>query len=139
MLHFICGVMATYFGYVLYNSLSANSKGILVSVIFSFCFSMCFGVLWEFIEFSYDKYLGSDMQKDVVLESFNTAYFSSVDNIENISRISKTEIHTDSGVIVVDGYLDIGLFDTINDLFIDMIGSFFASFGIFFIKKDFIV
>ena len=139
MLHFMFGVMATYLGYIVFNSLNMQKKSIFLSVMFSFCFSITFGVIWEFIEFGYDKYLGSDMQKDVLLDRFNTAYFSSVDDIRNLSNINRTEIHTDSGVIVIpNGYLDVGLSDTMKDLIIDAIGSTFASCILYFyIKKDF--
>lgn len=101
-----------------------------------FSFSITFGVLWESIEYGFDKYLDGDMQKDVLVNSFDTSYFGTTNDIKKINNIKRTEIYTDSEIIVVyDGYLDIGLCDTMEDLIIDMIGSCFGGFVLFGYKK----
>ena len=88
------------------------------------------------VEYGFDKYLDGDMQKDVLVNSFDTSYFGTTNDIKKINNIKRTEIYTDSEIIVVhDGYLDIGLCDTMEDLIIDMIGSCFGGFVLFGYKK----
>lgn len=139
MLHFISGIVVTYFGYLIINRFIKDESKIFIIALFSFCFSSFFGLFWEFIEFGYDRCLSSDMQKDRVINSFNTAYFNSTSDIKRLNEIYKTEIYTDSGIITIKkGYLDIGLIDTMADLIIDVFGSLCGSIFIY-IKKDFII
>lgn len=130
VLHFVSGSIVTYASFLLFNKFIkiVNFSTILMCIVFSFSCSLSFGVLWEFVEFSFDKYLESDMQKDAILTSFNTTYFSSVYNINHVGSITKTKIYTNNSVISIDnGYLDIGLYDTMIDLIIDSLGALFAS------------
>lgn len=73
------------------------------------------------------------MQKDTFLNNFNTTYFGSTNDLTYVDDIIKTEIYTKNGVISIDkAYLDIGLCDTINDLFIDFLGALSTSLYIGF-------
>ena len=129
------GVMCVYLGYVIFNNLVFSKKVVVIPLI-ALCFSITFGVLWEAIEYGFDKYLDGDMQKDVLVNSFDTSYFGTTNDIKKINNIKRTEIYTDSEIVVVyDGYLDIGLCDTMEDLIIDMIGSCFGGFVLFWYKK----
>ena len=38
----------------------------------AFCFSMTIGVVWEFFEFGMDTFMGTDMQKDTIVQSITT-------------------------------------------------------------------
>lgn len=139
ILHFVFGCIVSYLSYLFFNKYIRiiNFSTILVCMIFSFCFSLSFGVIWEFIEFSFDKHLESDMQKDTLLKNYDTSYFGSTDSLTHINSIVKTEIYTNNGVILVDGYLDIGLSDTMTDLFVDCLGALFTSLiiGYYLTKK----
>lgn len=137
MLHFVSGIVVVYFGYLIVNRFVKDKSNILIIALFSFCFSSFFGLFWEFIEFEYDMCLNSDMQKDRVINDFNTTYFSSLSDIKRLNRIYRTDIYTDSGIITIkNGYLDIGLIDTMIDLITDVLGSLCGSIFIY-IKKDF--
>lgn len=99
----------------------------------SFCFSMTIGVLWEFFEFFMDQFAGMDMQKDTVISKVTSV------SLNEAGRNVPVTIEIDS--IIVNGtewagYLDIGLIDTMSDLFVNFIGAvIFSIFGYFYIKN----
>ena len=142
-LHTIKGFLATAVGFSLVDLLNKNSKDINLSPFYlclvAFCFSMTIGILWEFFEYGGDKLMKFDMQKDTLITNISSVYLNP-DN-ENkpvvVDNIGKTEIFDKDGKLlyVIDGgYLDIGLNDTMKDLFVNFIGalvfSFFAYIGL---------
>ena len=142
-LHTINGFLATAVGFSLVDLLNKNSKDIKLSPFYlclvAFCFSMTIGILWEFFEYGGDKLMKFDMQKDTLITNVSSVYLNP-DN-ENkpvvVDNIGKTEIFDKDGKLlyVIDGgYLDIGLNDTMKDLFVNFIGalvfSFFAYIGL---------
>ena len=142
-LHTINGFLATAVGFSLVDLLNKNSKDINLSPFYlclvAFCFSMTIGILWEFFEYGVDKLMKFDMQKDTLITNVSSVYLNP-DN-ENkpvvVDNIGKTEIFDKDGKLlyVIDGgYLDIGLNDTMKDLFVNFIGalvfSFFAYIGL---------
>ncbi len=142
-LHTINGFLATAVGFSLVDLLNKNSNDINLSPFYlclvAFCFSMTIGILWEFFEYGGDKLVKFDMQKDTLITNISSVYLNP-DN-ENkpvvVDNIGKTEIFDKDGksLYVIDGgYLDIGLNDTMKDLFVNFIGalvfSFFAYIGL---------
>ena len=142
-LHTINGFLATAVGFSLVDLLNKNSKDINLSPFYlclvAFCFSMTIGILWEFFEYGGDKLVKFDMQKDTLITNISSVYLNP-DN-ENkpvvVDNIGKTEIFDKDGKLlyVLDGgYLDIGLNDTMKDLFVNFMGalvfSFFAYIGL---------
>lgn len=142
-LHTINGFLATAVGFSLVDLLNKNSKDINLSPFYlclvAFCFSMTIGILWEFFEYGGDKLMKFDMQKDTLITNISSVYLN-LDN-ENkpvvVDNIGKTEIFDKDGKLLyfIDGgYLDIGLNDTMKDLFVNFIGalvfSFFAYIGL---------
>lgn len=108
-------------------------------VLVSFCFSMTVGILWEFFEFGMDYFTLTDMQKDTVLTQISTVEPSLGEGQHIIKDIDKTVIHAkkdgEDYEVSVSGYLDIGLYDTMSDLFVNCIGALtFSLFGIFYLK-----
>ena len=75
------------------------------------------------------------MQKDTYIDEFNTVSLDNKDVVSRISGIDRTLIYVSDSVIVLDdGYLDIGLIDTMEDLFMNVISAFVASLcGSFYI------
>ena len=71
-LHFLSGIIMAIIGFALVNILnkhkSLNINPLLV-VIFSFCFSLSIGVLWELLEFFADLALGINMQKSGLVDT----------------------------------------------------------------------
>ena len=68
MLHTINGFLCAAVGFSLIDLLNENSKKIKLSPIYvtlvAFCFSMTVGVCWEFFEYTADKVVLYDLQKD---------------------------------------------------------------------------
>lgn len=146
ILHTINGFLATAVGFSLVDLLNKNSKNINLSPFYlclvAFCFSMTIGVLWEFFEYGCDKFLNVDMQKDTVIQKISSVALNP--DGENkavvVDDIGKTIIYDTNGDVlqVIDnGYLDIGLNDTIEDLFVDFIGAIvFSCFAFFDLKHN---
>ena len=144
MLHTLNGFLCAGIGFSLVDLLNQNSKKISLSPLYvaivAFCFSMTIGVLWEFYEFGSDSVIRTDMQKDRVVQSISSVELNQ--NGENIpikvNEIEKTEIYSKDGTIttIENGYLDIGIIDTMKDLFVNFIGAIAYSFiGYAYIKN----
>ena len=102
---------------------------------------MTIGVLWEFFEFGMDQFFGKDMQKDTIIQSFQTVLLDpakgtlpiTVDDIRDVIIVKSDGSQTALGL---GGYLDIGLLDTMKDLFVNFIGAFvFSIIGYFYVKN----
>ncbi len=143
MLHTLNGFLCAAVGFSTIDILNRTDKfHITMTPVFvalvSFCFSMTVGVMWEFFEFGADYYFGQDMQKDRVIEVFQTKYIDKNNDLIVIDNIDKTEITYNNGqdTLEIEGYLDIGIIDTMKDLFVNFLGAiFFSIFGFLYIKN----
>ena len=91
--------------------------------IAAFCFAMTVGVLWEFVEFAADRIFLLDMQKDTVVHTISSVMLDETNrNIPIVIQdIQATAVNgVDLGL---GGYLDIGLYDTMEDLFVSFVGA----------------
>ena len=146
ILHTLNGFLATAIGFSLIDLLNKNSKKFSLSPIylclFAFCFSMTIGVFWEFFEYTADKFFSWDMQKDEIVNRISSVTLGDIESNEPeiIKNIDRTILYDKDGNIVAsvnDGYLDIGLNDTMGDLFVNFIGAvIFSIFGYFYLKYD---
>ena len=143
MLHTLNGFICAGIGFSLVDILNQSTQKINLSplyvAIIAFCFSMTIGVLWEFYEFTADNVLKLDMQKDRIVRRISSVELNkSGENIPvRINDIEKTEIYSKDGTIttIENGYLDIGIIDTMKDLFVNFIGAIIYSFiGYIYIK-----
>lgn len=131
VLHTINGFLAAAVGFSLMELLNKGSRNIYLSPFYlafmAFCFSMTVGVLWEFFEFGADNLLGKDMQKDFIISSIGSVTLdpNNTQTVIHVRDITETVIHTASGetVVIPGGYLDIGIIDTMKDLFVNFIGA----------------
>ena len=77
------------------------------------------------------------MQKDKIITNINTVMLDpkNSNKVIRINDVTKTEIFTnDNSIIVEDGYLDVGLNDTMKDLLVNFIGATcFSLFGYLYI------
>jgi hypothetical protein len=146
MLHTVCGFIFAAFGFCLFDLFNRNKKSdakFELSPFFlaflAFCFSVTVGTLWEFFEFSADVWLCTDMQKDTIVQSFGSCVFSpdGLNSPTVIDGIVKTVIMTESGEIFeVAGYVDIGIYDTVKDMFVNFIGAtVFSIFGYLYLRS----
>ena len=140
MLHTINGFLCAAFGFCLIDILTRNknlkfSLSPIYMAIAAFCFSMTIGVLWEFFEFSADCLLGTDMQKDTVITVINSVTLNPSGENSAVSIKNITETVVNGEVLPINGYLDIGLFDTMKDLMVNFIGAVvFSAIGYCYVK-----
>ncbi len=140
ILHTLNGFICAGVGFGLIDILNQNDKikinlTPLFVCLFSFCFSMTVGTVWEFFEFAMDMLFGKDMQKDTVINGINSVLLSgnNTSEITSIKDISDTLVNGKS--LGINGYLDIGLIDTMKDLLVNFAGAVvFNLFGFFYLK-----
>jgi hypothetical protein len=108
VLHFFSGLALGFAGflilYILYKTGRFNAS-FKVIVVFSFCFAVALGVLWEIFEFGIDSFFGANMQR-----------------ARNIGSIFNCNTR-------------MGLMDTMWDLILNTVGAFLSSLaGYFYLK-----
>jgi len=147
VLHTINGFLFAAFGFALLDIINRKPKikfnlSPFYFALVAFCFSMTIGVLWEFFEFGSDMLMNGDMQKDtyvrgiytMLLDVQNTNTTVSLENIEKV-----VVYYTQDGMAVtktLPAYIDIGLIDTMKDLFVNFIGAVvFSIIGFFYLKS----
>ena len=143
ILHTLNGFLCAAIGFSLVDLLNRSSKNISLSPIYvtlaAFCFSMTIGVLWEFVEFSFDTFFGMDMQKDTFVTSISSVALDPANegNRIQINDIATTTMTTAAGeTTTINGYLDIGLIDTMKDLLVNFVGALvFSVVGYRHLKK----
>ena len=141
MLHTANGFLAAAIGFSLAVLLNRNERIVfdlspLFLAIVAFCFSMTIGVLWEFFECFMDLVFHTDTQKDTIVHAI---YSVALDPTRSNTVVGVTGI-TDAAVngqsLGLGGYLDIGLLDTMKDLFVNFIGAVvFSVIGFVFLKR----
>lgn len=145
ILHTSSGFLCAAVGFSLVDLLNRSdnvkvqlSPGYLA--ITAFCFSMTIGILWEFIEFSADRLFLLDMQKDTIVNQISSVSLDPTNsNISiTVKGIKDVILVTDSGeqALGLGGFLDIGLYDTIEDLFVNFVGAVVFSVAAFFECKS---
>ena len=147
MLHTINGFLCAAIGFSLIDILNRSEKfhtkmtPAFVALV-AFCFSMTIGVLWEFFEFGMDVTFKTDMQKDRIVQEISTVTLNPEgknDPVEIRNITGTTIYYIENGenkeISVVDGFLDIGIRDTMKDLFVNFIGAVvFSILGLLYIK-----
>lgn len=143
MLHTLNGFIMAAIGFAMIDILNddprvhMNMSPYFVAFV-AFCFSMTIGVIWEFFEFGVDTFLKYDMQKDFIVNSFSSVAInpSGLNDPVKLTDITKTIINYGNGQqYIINGYLDIGIRDTMKDLLVNLIGAaVFSVIGMFYIK-----
>ena len=148
MLHTINGFLCAAIGFSMIDILNRSPKfhlkmSPLFVALVAFCFSMTIGILWEFFEYGSDVFFKTDMQKDRITSSIASVEINeSRKNIPiKINNIEKEVIsYYENGElkqrVIERGHLDIGLKDTMKDLFVNFIGAVvFSIIGLLYIKN----
>lgn len=140
MLHTTTGFLCAATGFALIDILNRNSRikfqlSPIYVALAAFCFSMTVGVLWEFFEFGMDRLFHLDMQKDTVVQSITSVMLDPTNSNTPITIDGIHSVAVNGSDLGFDGYLDIGLYDTMEDLFVNFIGAVtFSVIGYFYIK-----
>ena len=146
VLHTLNGFLMAAIGFALVDILNRNKKiSFQLSPAFlavvAFCFSMTIGVLWEFFECTMDQLFLLDMQKDTVVNTIGSVMLDPTGGnnpgvIRNITDVIVVQSDGTQTALGLGGYLDIGLLDTMEDLFVNFIGAFtFSIIGYFYVRS----
>ena len=146
MLHTMNGFLCAAIGFALVDLLNRHERISLslspfYMAIVAFCFSMTVGVVWEFFEFFMDHVFLLDMQKDTILNTISTVNLDPnhgtqaviIQGIQDVILVLEDGTHRALGL---GGYLDVGIVDTMQDLFVNFIGAVvFSVIGFFYVKN----
>lgn len=145
MLHTLNGFLSAAIGFSLIDILNRTERfhikmtPAFVALV-AFCFSMTIGVAWEFFEYTADRYFNLDMQKDRIVQKVTSVELNEENKNDPviIDNINKTEIYSENNnkiTTIENGYLDIGINDTMKDLIVNFIGALvFSILGFLYIK-----
>ena len=144
ILHTLNGFLCAAIGFSLVDMLNRSERfSLSLSPVFmaivAFCFSMTIGVLWEFFECGMDHLLLFDMQKDMVVNSISSVSLDPTNSNQTVIIRDITDVIVVSGgeeiSLGLGGYLDVGLLDTMKDLWVNFIGAVvFSLIGYFYVK-----
>lgn len=144
VLHTLNGFLCAAIGFSLLDILNRQNRtrfhlSPLYLAIVAFCFSMTVGVVWEFFECTMDQFFFLDMQKDTVVNSIGTILLDPTGGnhpvaLRNITDVIVVQADGTQTALGLGGYLDIGLLDTMEDLFVNFIGALiFSIIGYFYV------
>ena len=144
ILHTLNGFLCAAIGFSLVDMFNRNERfSLSLSPVFmaivAFCFSMTIGILWEFFECIMDQFFLLDMQKDMIVSSISSVTLDPTGGNRPIAIHDITDVILISGgeqiSLGLGGYLDIGLLDTMKDLWVNFIGAFvFSVIGYFYVR-----
>lgn len=146
VLHTLNGFLCAAIGFSLLDILNRHNDtrfhlSPLYLAIMSFCFSMTVGVIWEFFECTMDQLFFLDMQKDTVVSAIGLIMLDPTGGntpivLKNITDVIVVQADGTKTALGLGGYLDIGLLDTMEDLFVNFIGALtFSIIGYFYVRS----
>ena len=122
LLHICGGVMFAIVGAFFFDLLVQGKQRPVAKALFALCFSVAIAAVWEFAEFGADRFLGMDMQDDTVITGIRSYLLGesigitgSIDNIQSVT--------VNGTPLPVNGYIDIGLIDSMLDMLLESIGA----------------
>lgn len=141
MLHTLNGFLAAAVGFSLVLLLNDDERltfdlSPFFLALVAFCFSMTIGVLWEFFEFGMDYFFHFDMQKDTVVNAIYSVALDPARSNKVVAVKGIQDVVINGQSLGVGGYLDIGIIDTMKDLFVNFIGAtVFSVTGFFYARS----
>ena len=146
VLHTLNGFLCAAIGFSLLDILNRHNRARfhlspLYLAIVAFCFSMTVGVIWKFFECTMDQLFFLDMQKDTVVQSIGSIMLDPTGGnhpvvLRNITDVIVVQADGTQTALGLGGYLDIGLLDTMEDLFVNFIGALtFSIIGYFYVRS----
>ena len=141
MLHTLNGFLAAAVGFSMVILLNEDERltfdlSPFFLALVAFCFSMTIGVLWEFFEFGMDFFFHTDMQKDTIIHNIYTVALDPTRSNKVVAVKGITDVVINGESLGLGGYLDIGIIDTMKDLFVNFIGAaVFSAAGFFYARS----
>lgn len=141
MLHTLNGFLAAAVGFSMVVLLNDDERltfdlSPFFLALTAFCFSMTIGVLWEFFEFSMDMLFHTDMQRDTVIHAIYSASLDATRSNKVVAVPGIQDVLINGESLGLGGYLDIGIIDTMKDLFVNFVGAVVFSVTGFFYARS---
>lgn len=95
----------------------------IITILFIFSFAMMCESIWEIFEFGTDHLLKTDMQKDTIINEITSCYLSENGDTPTTMVVDNVVVNNISFTDKYNGYLDIGLYDTISDMSCALVGA----------------
>lgn len=134
LLHLLAGTVFAVVGAELAVLLNKNNKtSYMFAAVFGILLSIGIAVVWEFFEYSSDTFLHSDMQADTIINIINTK-INRTDGIADVFN-NITETYVNGQSLGINGYLDIGLIDTMRDMMLETLGALILLVYVIFDKN----
>ena len=121
LLHGLSGILFSCLGFTLaekfFNKVETK-KSFFGCLLFAVCFSLAIALAWELFEYLCTVLFGWDMMEDTYVTNINS-YLLAGSHTETvqIQGIIKTLIYYGNGqTYTMNGYLDLGLLDTLTDM-----------------------
>ena len=122
MLHAFGGVAFALVGAFLFERMAQGKQKPAAVALFGLIFSIAVAAVWEFMEFGADRFLGMDMQDDTVITQLTSYLLGPQTGVTGTIR--GIEAVTVNGICLpVNGYIDVGLFDTMYDMMLESLGA----------------
>ena len=144
IIHLLYGFLCAGIGFLIANLLNQNNKNIapIYYLIISFTFSIAAGVSWEFCEYGMDKFFLMDTQKDTNINEISSLKINDgkykpkiIKDIE-YTIIYNKDLFGNIQETRINGYLDIGINDTMKDLLSMRLGAFiFTTCAYLYLKE----
>ncbi len=114
IMHLVSGFLFCAFGFAVWELRDGGGRAGA-----GFCFATTAGVAWEMVEYFCDRVFYTDMQKDTLVTALSSHLLSVGAGSRKLFDIHASTIDE----ISLSGVLDIGLYDTMNDLVMASIGA----------------
>lgn len=106
----------------------------VVAVMFAVTFSMATSVIWEFCEFTTDQVVLTDGQKDRIITNVSSVELNPepVNHPLVIRDVQRTVLYGEGDrelYAIEGGYLDVGIIDTMKDMFVNLVGAALFAWG----------
>ena len=109
-----------------------RETSLALQILLGICVSISISALWELVEFGIDRCFGADMQNDTVVHSIHSYLLgNSPGELYSLSGIRETWVN--GAPLISEGYLDIGLIDTMGDVLVETMGA--VAFGVWSIVE----
>jgi len=123
LLHLTGGVVFAIVGWYWVRALNGRARNTLILCgVFAVCFSVTLSACWEMLEFCIDRLFAMDMQVDTIVDTIHSYHLSQVPGVRGTLE-GITEVTVNGTPLGVRGYLDLGLTDTIRDMFVESLGA----------------
>lgn len=122
-LHVSSGFLFAVIGAVLPDVLDSGNKSHshALKLVSALSFTLAIAAVWEFYEYAMDTFFGMDMQQDTIVSGINSYLLGSEKGVAgSISDIQSVIVNGEE--LSINGYLDIGLIDTMQDMLVCTFG-----------------